>query len=273
LRFFAPLLQYAIDSRALLEQELREALRNEQFMLYYQPQVDKGRIFGAEALIRWKHPVRGIVAPGEFIVLAEETGLILLLGGWALEAACRQITAWALRKETSHLVLSVNISARQFRQPDFVEQIKAVLERTGAPPNRLQLELTESILVDNIEDVVNKMTKLGAHGVNFSVDDFGTGYSSLSYLQRLPLDQLKIDRSFVRDLTVNEGSRAIATAIIALSLAMGMSVIAEGVETEEQRDCLALLGCNAYQGFLFSRPVPVQEFEMRLTPTILQPEV
>jgi EAL domain-containing protein (putative c-di-GMP-specific phosphodiesterase class I) len=202
-----------------------------------------------------------LVPPGEFIPLAEETGLILPLGSWVLETACRQIVAWATRRETSHISLAVNVSARQFRQADFVDQVLAVLDRTGANPQNLKLELTESMLVANVDDVIGKMTALKVRGLSFSLDDFGTGYSSLTYLKRLPLDQLKIDQSFVRDVLVDLNNGAIAQTIIALGQTMGLSVIAEGVETEEQRDYLARLGCHACQGYLFGRPLPLEEFE------------
>ena len=261
LRFFTPALQAAISARAALEDELRQAIRSRQFQLFYQPQVNRGRVVGAEALIRWSHPQRGIVAPGGFISLAEETGLILDLGSWVLETACEQIALWARSQETAHLAVAVNISALQFRQPEFVQQVLDALRRTGADPRRLKLELTESMLVDNIEEVIAKMTSLRALEIGFSLDDFGTGYSSLSYLKRLPLDQLKIDRSFVRDLPADSSSGAIAEAIISMGKAMGMSVIAEGVETEEQRAFLARLGCHSFQGFLTSRPLPLIEFE------------
>jgi len=260
MRFFAPALQSAINTRAVLEEDLRQALKAQQFELYYQPQVDGGRIVGAEALIRWNHPTRGVLAPGKFIPLAEETGLILPLGQWVLECACAQIAAWAARKETAHLTVAVNISARQLRQADFVEQVLAVLYRTGANPRNLKLELTESMLVDNFEDVVAKMAILKSHGLIFSLDDFGTGYSSLSYLKRLPLDQLKIDLAFVRDILVDVTSGAIAQTIIALSKVMGLTVIAEGVETEEQRAFLASLGCHCFQGYLVSRPLQLRDF-------------
>jgi EAL domain-containing protein (putative c-di-GMP-specific phosphodiesterase class I) len=204
------------------------------------------------------------VPPGEFIPLAEETGLILPLGNWVLETACRQITTWADRGETRHIILAVNVSARQFRQPDFVDQVLAALGRTGANPQNLKLELTESMLVDNVEDVIAKMTALKSRGLSFSLDDFGTGYSSLSYLKRLPLDQLKIDQSFVRDVLVEPNDGAIAQTIVALGRTMGLSVIAEGVETVEQRDLLSHLGCHAYQGYLVSRPVAADEFEALL---------
>jgi diguanylate cyclase (GGDEF)-like protein/PAS domain S-box-containing protein len=261
IRFFAPALQAAVNARAAMEDALRQAIRLDQFLLYYQPQVDRGAIVGAEALIRWKHPERGILAPGEFIVLAEETGIILPLGNWVLQEACRQIAAWSRSPETADITLAINISARQFKQPNFVEQVLTALERTGANPANLKLELTESMLLDDVEDVITKMAALKAHGLTFSLDDFGTGYSSLSYLKRLPLDQLKIDQTFVHDLLVDCRGGAIAQAIIALGRAMGLSVIAEGVETEQQRVFLAGLECHLFQGYLFSRPQPLKEFE------------
>ena len=263
-RFFAPALQAAINARASLEEELRMAINLEQFVVYYQPQVDHGIVIGAEALVRWNHPRRSILAPAEFISLSEETGLILPLGDWVLETACRQLAAWADRKETAPLSIAVNISARQLRQPEFVDKVLSALERTGANPSNLELELTESMLVENIEEVIEKMTQLKLHGLKFSLDDFGTGYSSLSYLRRLPLDHLKIDRAFVRDLLQDTCGGAIAQAIVSLSFAMGLPVLAEGVESEEQREFLATLGCHLYQGYLFSRPVPVEEFEKLL---------
>jgi diguanylate cyclase (GGDEF)-like protein/PAS domain S-box-containing protein len=261
MRFFSPALQAAVNARAALDEDLRQAVKKEQFLLYYQPQVERGRLTGVEALLRWNHPRRGIVPPGEFIPLAEETGLILPLGDWALEAACVQIASWAGREETAALEVAVNISAMQFRQPEFVELVLAVLDRTGAHPEKLNLELTESMLVENIEDVLAKMTELKSHGLRFSLDDFGTGYSSLAYLKRLPLDQLKIDRVFVRDMLVDASSGAIAQTILSLGRAMGLSVVAEGVETEEQRRFLVDLGCHCFQGYLFSHPLPLAEFE------------
>ncbi len=262
--FFAPALQAAVNARAELEGDLRQAILANQFLLYYQPQVERGRLIGAEALIRWKHPRRGILAPGKFIPLAEETGLILPLGNWVLESACNQIAAWADRKETANITVSVNISAMQLRQPNFVEHVLCTLDASGANPHCLKLELTESMLLDDVEDIIAKMTKLNSHGLRFSLDDFGTGYSSLSYLKRLPLEQLKIDRAFVKDLLADASGQAIAKAIISLSKVLGLSVIAEGVETEEQREFLADLGCHSYQGFLFSRPLPIDEFQLLL---------
>jgi diguanylate cyclase (GGDEF)-like protein/PAS domain S-box-containing protein len=261
IRFYSPALQAVVNARAALEEDLRQAIKARQFVLYYQPQVDASGLIGAEVLIRWNHPTRGILAPGEFIPLAEETGLILELGTWALQAAFEQVSAWGAEGNQAHLSVAVNISARQFQQPDFVEQVLGALASSGANPINLKLELTESMLVENIDDIIDKMTQLRRHGLSFSLDDFGTGYSSLSYLKRLPLDQLKIDRAFVRDILSDVSSGAIAQTIVSLSRAMQLSVIAEGVETEGQRDFLLDLGCPAFQGYLYSRPLPVLEFE------------
>jgi diguanylate cyclase (GGDEF)-like protein/PAS domain S-box-containing protein len=262
LRFFDPQMQSIVLARTELETDLREGLRQSQLLLHYQPQVDDdGRITGAEALVRWQHPVRGMIPPMEFIGLAEETGLILNLGHWVLETACRQLVAWSGRPEMAHLTVAVNVSAQQFSQADFVEQVLAVLKNTGANPNRLKLELTESLLVSNVEEVIGKMFALKAKGVGFSLDDFGTGYSSLSYLKRLPLDQLKIDQSFVRDIHVDPNDAAIAKTIVALAHSLGLGVISEGVETAAQRDFLAHAGCHAHQGYFFSRPLAIEGFE------------
>jgi diguanylate cyclase (GGDEF)-like protein/PAS domain S-box-containing protein len=263
-RFFSRTLQTAVNARAALEEDLRQAIRTNQFLLFYQPQMNGARMVGAEALIRWKHPSQGLVTPGVFIPLAEETGMILPLGNWVIEQACRQISLWAKDHPMAGLTIAVNVSARQFQQPDFVRNVLAALDRTGADPQYLELELTESSLVDNVEEVIAKMTELKAHGLRFSLDDFGTGYSSLSYLKRLPLHTLKIDISFVRDILVDANSGVIAQTIIALGRAMGLAVIAEGVESEEQRDFLANLGCTSYQGYLFSRPLPAEDFERML---------
>jgi diguanylate cyclase (GGDEF)-like protein/PAS domain S-box-containing protein len=271
LRFFAPALQAAVNARAAMEEDLRQAIQTGQFVLYYQPQIDRNRLAGVEALLRWRHPWRNILGPSEFIPLAEETGLILPLGKWVLEAACKQIAAWAGRKQSAILSVAVNISARQFHQTDFVEQVLSALERTGANPRNLRLELTESILVENVEEVIDKMKELKSHGLKFSLDDFGTGYSSLAYLKRLPLDQMKIDRSFIRDILADESSAAIAQTIISLSRAMGLPVIAEGVETEEQRQFLTRIGCHAFQGYLFSRPVALEEFQRLWLPSVKPP--
>ena len=262
LRFFDPQMQAVVSARAVLETDLRTALEQQHFLLYYQPQVAAdGSLIGAEALVRWLHPARGLVSPADFIPLAEDTGLILPLGQWVLETACAQLEVWAKKPENAHWTLAVNVSARQFRQPLFVEQVLATLEHTGANPQRLKLELTESLLVDNVDEVITKMRALKEIGVGFSLDDFGTGYSSLSYLKRLPLDQLKIDQSFVRDLLSDPDDAVIARAIVALGHSLGMQVIAEGVETAAQREMLAELGCDAYQGYHFGRPAPASDLE------------
>jgi EAL domain-containing protein (putative c-di-GMP-specific phosphodiesterase class I) len=262
LRFFDPELQTVVTARVALETALREGIQQAQFRLYYQPLLYGERLTGAEALLRWQHPQRGLVSPAEFISVAEETGLILPLGHWVLETACAQLVVWAARPEMAHLVVAVNVSARQFRHADFVEQVLAVLELSGANPQRLKLELTESLLVDDVEDVIAKMSALKAKGVSFSLDDFGTGYSSLSYLKRLPLDQLKIDRSFVHDVLTDPNAAVIARTLIALARSLGLAVIAEGVETAAQRDFLANAGCHDYQGYFFSRPLPIEAFEV-----------
>ncbi len=261
-RFFDPDMEAAVLRRAALEADLRLAVEQQQFVLHYQPQVDAHRrVSGAEALVRWLHPRQGMVSPAEFIPLAEETGLILPLGLWVLETACAQLTQWARMAPWSHLCVSVNVSAHQFQQRDFVSQVLDVLARTGAPPQRLKLELTESMLVANVDDIIQKMRKLKAHGVGFSLDDFGTGFSSLTYLKRLPLDQLKIDQSFVRDVLHDANDAAIARTIVALAHSLGLDVVAEGVETPAQRDFLHSVGCGLFQGYLFARPQPVAQFE------------
>ena len=263
LRFFDPDVQAAVSARAAMERELRKAIDDGQFVLFYQPQVDAtSRIVGAEALLRWRHPERGLVPPGDFIPLTEETGLIIPIGQWILKCACDQLAAWALRAELAHLNLSVNVSARQFHHADFSEQVLAAVAHSGANPARLKLELTESLLVEDAEHVITRMTRLKNDGIGFSLDDFGTGYSSLAYLKRLPLDQLKIDQGFVKDLLTNPDDVAITRTIIALAENLGLTVIAEGVEHEAQRDILLRQGCQTYQGFLFSRPVPIDAFEI-----------
>ena len=258
--FFAPALQASVDARVALERDLRLAIRENQFALFYQPQLDRGLLTGAEALLRWRHPSRGLVAPHEFVPLAEETGLIFPLGSWVLETACMQLAHWAERKAGEHLSIAVNVSAREFRQPKFVEHVLAALDRTGANPKNLKIELSENMFGENVEEVIAKMSKLKQHGVSFSLEDFGTGYSSMTYLKRLPLDQIKIDRTFVGEILKDPISSAVAQAIISFGKAMGLSVIAEGVETEEQRAFLAKLGCHSFQGYLFSHPLPLGEF-------------
>ena len=262
LRFFEPEMQATVNARAALEAELREAVALGQFVLYYQPQSEgDGRPSGAEALLRWQHPRRGLMSPGEFIAVAESSGLIRVLGRWVMETACKQLAAWADRPETAHLTMAVNVSVRQFKQSNFVQEVLDILAATGAKAQQLQLELTESVLVDNAQDIVIKMNALKASGIRFSLDDFGTGYSSLFYLKRLPLDQLKIAQDFVRDILIDPDDVAIAKMVVALTESMGLEVIAEGVETEAQRAFLADLGCHNYQGYLFSQPLPAKELE------------
>ena len=258
--FFDPRMQQALAARATLEHELRRALSDDQLLLHYQPQVDEqGELLGAEALVRWQHPQRGLVPPGEFIPLAESTGLILPMGRWILHTACQQLASWANDPQRAELTVAINVSARQFHHPDFVTDVLTALQETGANPHRLELELTESQLVQDIEALINKMEQLRAHGVRFSLDDFGTGYSSLSYLKRLPLDQLKIDRSFVRDLLDNASDTAIVRTILALGKALELRVIAEGVESQAQRDALLRLGCRHFQGYLYGVPQPAEQ--------------
>jgi EAL domain-containing protein (putative c-di-GMP-specific phosphodiesterase class I) len=245
LRFFDPKMQAAVAHRAQLEADLRDGLEKKEFLLHFQAQVDaEGRLTGAEALVRWQHPKRGLVAPMDFIPLAEETGLILPLGQWVLETACAQLKAWADHPETLGLTMAVNVSARQFHQPDFVSHVFAALDGTGADPHKLKLELTESLLLTDFDDTIKKMHQLKARGVCFALDDFGTGYSSLAYLKRLPLDQLKIDRSFVRDVLTDANDAVIASTIVTLAHSLGLTVIAEGVEVQAQLDFLATKGCR-----------------------------
>jgi diguanylate cyclase (GGDEF)-like protein/PAS domain S-box-containing protein len=257
LRYFDPTLEAALSARMKMEEDLRRGLREHHFLLYYQPQVDQsGRVTGVEALVRWQHPARGLLAPVEFIPLAEETGLVLPLGQWVLETACRQLSAWAAHPQTAHLEIAVNVSARQFHAPGFVTQVLDILGPPGAGRQQLKLELTETALLENVEDTIAKMQILRQRGLSFALDDFGTGYSSLAYLKRLPLDMLKIDRSFVVDLLTNPNDAVIARTIIALGRNLGLKVVAEGVETEAQRDFLFLHGCAAYQGYLCTMPLP-----------------
>ncbi|WP_110960131.1 EAL domain-containing protein [Acidovorax sp. ST3] len=265
LRFFDPDMQQAVNRRALLETELHNGLRRSQFLLLYQPQVDsQGRVTGAEALVRWQHPVQGMVPPSEFIPLAEESGLILPLGQWVMETALRQQARWQQDPLFAHLSLAINVSARQFLQDDFVAQVLALVQQTGANPAQIKLELTESLLLDNVDSVIATMRALKAHGLGFSLDDFGTGYSSLSYLKRLPLDQIKIDQGFVRDVLLDASDAAIARSIIGLAGSLGLSVIAEGVETTAHHQFLLAHGCQAFQGYLFGRPLTLEDFENRV---------
>ncbi len=262
IRFFDPKMQILVSQRAQLEEDLRDAMLNEQFELYYQPQFsDDGRLFAAEVLIRWHHPVRGMISPAEFIPLAEETGLITILGYWVLYTASNQLATWATLPELKDVSIAVNVSPSQFHQKNFVEQVVDALSLSGADPQKLKLELTEGFSISNIEDVIDKMTNLKKRGVGFSLDDFGTGYSSLSYLKRLPLDQLKIDQSFVRDILIDPNDAAISKMVIVLAESLGLSVIAEGVETLAQKAFLEEQGCCAFQGYLYSKPLPLAQFE------------
>lgn len=249
-------------ARAVIEGELNRAINEKEFLLHFQPQFDlDGQIIGAEALLRWMHPERGFVSPAEFIPAAEKTGLILQIGHWVLNTACVQIASWPSSGPLARLTISVNVSAYEFRQTDFVSRVRGVVEQSGIAPSRLKIELTESMLARDIDDMIAKMESLKAYGVGFSLDDFGTGFSSLNYLKRLPLDQLKIDQSFVRDVLVDASDAAIARTVISLGHNLGLAVIAEGVETQGQLDFLRANGCHAFQGYLFSRPVPIADFE------------
>jgi EAL domain-containing protein (putative c-di-GMP-specific phosphodiesterase class I) len=270
LRFFDPKMQAAIEANVALEADLRVAINEQQFKLLYQAQVyHNGNITGAEVLIRWYHPEKGMIPPYEFIPLAEETGLIVSIGHWVLETACAQIKQWENGVDTQHLQLSVNVSARQFYEDNFVVQVQQMLNHYGINPDRLKLELTESLVLDDINSTINKMNELRNIGVRFSMDDFGTGQSSLAYLTQLPLDQLKIDQSFVRNIGVKNTDAVIVQTIIGMGNNLGMEVIAEGVETEEQRAFLQENGCPICQGYLFSKPVSLEEFEALLNKSTL----
>lgn len=265
IRFFDPNMQIAIETRAALESDLHDALAQQQFKLYYQIQVDaQGRALGAEVLVRWQHPQRGLVSPTQFISLAEETGLIVSIGEWVLDTACAQIRQWADDGSTDNLVIAVNVSSKQFRQPNFVAQVEKAVNKHKIKAAFLKLELTESLVLDNVEDTIDKMNALKEFGVRFSMDDFGTGYSSLSYLKRLPLDQIKIDQSFVRDITTNTTDMLMVKTILDLGKNFGMHVIAEGVETNIQLQMLEMSGCTSFQGYLFSKPVLIDEFNLLL---------
>ncbi|MFT5544029.1 MAG: diguanylate cyclase (GGDEF)-like protein [Arenicella sp.] len=265
LTFFDPAMQQAIIARVAMEKELGNAIKEKQFQLYYQIQVDSaGQALGAEALIRWLHPEQGIITPFDFIPLAEETGLIIPIGQWVLDAGCAQLKAWQSNPKTQDLILAINVSAKQFNQRDFVQQVKATVQRHDINPAQLKLELTESMLVVDINSIIIKMNVLNKIGIKFSLDDFGTGYSSLQHLKKLPITQLKIDKSFVSYLIENPSDRVIVRTIITMANSLEIQVIAEGVETVEQRDYLLNNGCMYYQGYLFSKPVQIEEFETLL---------
>ncbi|HQV07968.1 MAG TPA: GGDEF domain-containing phosphodiesterase, partial [Thauera sp.] len=259
IRFFSPQMQSMVDAHAAVENGLRAALANAAFRLFYQPQVDAGgRVTGAEALIRWVDEDGRFVSPAAFIPVAEETGLIVPIGQWVLDTACAQLAAWQAQPETRALSISVNVSARQFHQPDFVDQVLACVDRHGVDPAGPKLELTESVILGDRDEAVARMAYLKARGLRFALDDFGTGYSSLSYLKRMPLDQLKIDQSFVRDMLEDASSETIVRAILGMSTSLAIEVVAEGVETVEQAAFLKAQGCTGFQGYLFGRPQPVE---------------
>jgi diguanylate cyclase (GGDEF)-like protein len=269
-RFFDPHMEAVVRDRIVLEAELSAAIAQEQFALAFQPRFGSGdRLRGVEALIRWNHPQRGLVGPLKFIPFAEETGLIFPIGRWVLEAACKQIVAWANDAPTAQLKVAVNVSSRQFQQPDFVGGLFEILRETGADPHRLELEVTESLLIDDVDAVIAKMLPLRAVGVSFTLDDFGTGYSSFMYLKRIPLDRLKIDRAFVSDVLTDPNTAAIAQTIVALAHSLGFGVVAEGIESAEQRQYLASLGCDEYQGYYFSRPLAPEHFDRFVRRTTL----
>ena len=263
--FFDPQMQTRIAVRAALENELHKVLGQHQLCLYFQVQVDQhGQPIGAEALLRWNHPQRGLVPPMSFIPLAEESGLILQIGQWVLESGCAQLSAWQNDSATGELELAINVSAKQFHQTTFVAQVKHTLHRFAINPRRLKLELTESMLLDKTDTTIQTIQSLKEIGLQFSLDDFGTGYSSLQYLKRLPLDQLKIDQSFVHDLAENNSDQAIVQTIIAMAHSLNLDVIAEGVETKEQHHILLRKGCSRFQGYLFGKPIPIDEFDLSL---------
>lgn len=271
IHFFNPAIQSSLNARNALEHELRSGIEQQQFQLHYQIQVDiHHRILGAEVLLRWQHPGKGLLAPGAFIDVCEESGLIIPIGQWVLEAACRQLKLWQSQPQFRDMQLSVNVSAKQFHQLNFVAQIRRTLLESGAKPSLLKLELTESSMLENVEDTVAKMNELKLMGIRFSLDDFGTGHSSLLYLKRLPLDQIKIDQSFVRDISTDPNDAVIVKTIISMSDALGLNVIAEGVETVEQRNFLDTHGCHVFQGYLFSRPVPLAELEAQLQRSVIR---
>ena len=258
--FFEAQMQQRVMQRASLESDLRQGLLKSEFILYYQAQIDqRAGLQGAEVLLRWQHPQRGLLTPGEIIPIAEGCGLILPLGEWVLQTACATLAQWGRSAELRHLSLSVNVSAKQLQQPDFVEQVLQIVQRSGCNPGSLKLEITESMLLDGREAVIAKMARLKAHGLRFALDDFGTGYSSLSYLKTLPLDQLKIDRSFVCDLLSDNQDADIACTIVSLAHALKLDVIAEGVETQAQCERLSSYGCTCFQGYYFGRPVPLEQ--------------
>jgi diguanylate cyclase (GGDEF)-like protein len=265
IRFFDPQMQQAVDERAAIEAEIKEGLLKEQFELHYQLQVnDREQPLGVEALLRLKHPEKGYVSPMQYIPVAEETGLIIQIGNWVLNTACKQLKRWEGDKKTKELTIAVNVSSLEFKEASFVDNVLLAIRSNAINPSRLKLELTETMLVDDIEQIILKMAHLKDEGVQFSLDDFGTGYSSLQYLKQLPLDQLKIDQSFVRDLESDPQDRSIVQTVIVMAKGLELDVIAEGVENEQQKEMLFGFGCKNYQGYLFSKPVPINELEQAL---------
>jgi diguanylate cyclase (GGDEF)-like protein len=263
--FFDPIMQTIINAQAELKRDLKEAISKQQFELYYQMQVDaNGQPIGAEALLRWKHPIKGQISPEDFIPIAEETEAIVSIGDWVVDTACAQLKKWESNELTRSLSLSVNISAKEFRAENFVEKLKVTMWHHGINPSKLRFELTESMLISDIARAIDKMNKLNELGIYFELDDFGTGYSSLQYLKMLPVYQLKIDRTFVRDVVESINEQGIVRAIVAMAEALQIRVLAEGVETTEQRQHLAAMGCNYFQGYLFGKPMPIDDFEAAL---------
>jgi diguanylate cyclase len=272
--FIVIIMNSDLTVRRMMDVEMRKAIANGDFELYYQPQInDAGAVVGAEALIRWRHARMGNVPPVKFIPLAEETGLIVPIGNWVLRAACAQLAEWEARPETRHLTMSVNVSASQFRQPDFVQSVSEIVRLSGIIPSKLKLELTESMFIDNVDSTTAKMKALGAIGIVWSLDDFGTGYSSLSVLHRFPLRQVKIDKAFVRDMLTNKSNMVVTEAIIELAEKLGLQVLAEGVETPEQLERLRQAGCLMYQGYLFSPPVDIKAFGEFLASEVAKAEL
>ena len=260
--FYDPMMQEGIEKKMTMEHELRIAIKKEELVLFYQPQVDlKGELVGFEALVRWNHPLKGLIPPNDFIPLAEETGLIIPLGNWVLHTACKQLVAWLKRYPRKLMHISINVSVKQFQETQFHHMVETVIQQTGIAADRVKLELTESLIVENVVETITKIKLLRSLGINFSLDDFGTGYSSLSYLKRLPLDELKIDRFFVRDIIIDNNDAMIVKTIIEMAHNFDLDVIAEGVETEEQFKFLQDNGCTLFQGYLFSPPIPAEEIE------------
>jgi len=265
IRHFDPEVNRQLSERAMLSADLAHALAGQQLALHYQVQVDHtGAALGAECLLRWQHPTRGMVSPAVFVPLAEESGAIIALGDWVVDTACATLARWAASPATAHLELAVNVSPRQFAEPRFADKLQQCLASHRAPPQRLVLEITEGLLLDNADEVTRLMHRLCELGVSFAIDDFGTGYSSLSYLQRLPLRQLKVDRSFIHDLTSNRNAEAIVRTVIGLGSSLGLTVVAEGVETAQQQALLLAMGCGLLQGYHLGRPVPLPQFEAAL---------